>query len=108
MSDEKHDSAPPKGAQATKEAPGEAREGRPAGALSERQAPPRGRRTSLFTVVTMAAGLIAMLLIGWRISKAWRIEYGSGPRDARPIPTTGAWGPPGASPRPADSSTGER
>lgn len=73
-----------------------------------KKARPGGRRPSLFTVVTMVAGLLAMLLIGWRISKAWRIEYGGGPRDARPVPTTGSFGAPGAPARPAGEGAGPR
>lgn len=56
-----------------------------------------------FAIVTLLLGVIAMSLIIWRISKAWRIEYGGGPREPRPIPTTGAFGPPGGPP-PAASS----
>lgn len=64
---------------------------------------PRGR-PGLFTIVTVIAGVIAMSLIVWRIQKAWRIEYGSGPRGPRPIPTTGAFGAPGALPAPMRSA----
>ncbi|MEZ4309363.1 MAG: hypothetical protein R3F14_15100 [Polyangiaceae bacterium] len=61
-------------------------------------APPR---RSLFAIVTLVAAAIAMSLIVWRITKAWRIEYGGGPREPRPIPTTGAFGAPGDYARPA-------
>lgn len=95
MSDETRDTAPPRsGRQRKKTAP-----------EPERKGP------SLFTVVTVIAGVIAVALILWRISKAWRIEYGGGPREPQAIPTGGAWGPPGGGarppPEPAPSSSGE-
>lgn len=92
MSDEKHESAPPKSGRRIQES------ARGAG----------GKRPSAFTIATMIVGAIAMSLIVWRISKAWRIEYGGGPREPRPIPTTGAWGAPGALGRPpASASSGQ-
>jgi hypothetical protein len=65
-----------------------------------------GKRPSPFAIATMIAGAIAMSLIVWRISKAWRIEYGGGPREARPIPTGGSFGSPADLVRPAPPSTG--
>lgn len=81
---------------------------------AEAEAPVSGERTKaerarqararLFTIVTVIAGVIAMSLLVWRIARAWRIEYGGGPRDPRPIPTTGAFGAPGALPTPMRSA----
>lgn len=63
----------------------------------ERQPPvrpaPKGR--TAFSIVTVALGVIAIVLLVWRISKAWRIEYGGAPRGPQGIPTGGSFGPPG-------------
>ncbi|MBK8252070.1 MAG: hypothetical protein IPK82_05315 [Polyangiaceae bacterium] len=58
------------------------------------------KKPGVFAIVTLLLGLVAMSLIVWRIGKAWRIEYGNGPRGPRPIPTTGAFGAPGDVGRP--------
>jgi hypothetical protein len=52
-------------------------------------------RAKVFAIVTVAAGVIAIVLIVWRITKAWRIEYGGEPREPPGIPSGGSFGPPG-------------
>lgn len=63
----------------------------------ERQPPvrPAPKRRTVFSIVTVALGVIAIVLLVWRISKAWRIEYGGAPRGPQGIPTGGSFGPPG-------------
>jgi hypothetical protein len=61
---------------------------------------------SLFAVITLIAGVIAIGLLLWRISKAWRIEYGGAPREPPGIPTGGSFGPPGGTALPQGSGTG--
>lgn len=53
------------------------------------------KKPSFFAIVTVLLGVIAISLIVWRISKAWRLVYGDGPREVIPIPTGGSYGPPG-------------
>ncbi len=62
-------------------------------------------RPGVFAIVTLLAAIVAMSLLVWRITKAWRVEYGGGPRDPRPIPTTGSFGAPGAQPTPPTTSS---
>ena len=83
---------------------GAAGETRSTGAGAPRPAAPPARPT-LFAILTLLAGGVAMSLLVWRIGKAWRIEYGSGPRDPRPIPTTGSFGAPGALPTPMKTTS---
>lgn len=89
MSDVTRETAPPRSGRQRKKTPPE----------PERKGP------SLFTVVTVIAGILAVALILWRISKAWRIEYGGGPRERPAVPAGGAFGPPGGAPRPPPAST---
>ena len=53
------------------------------------------KKPSFFAIVTVLLGVIAISLIVWRISKAWRLVYGDGPREVIPIPTGGSYGAPG-------------
>lgn len=54
------------------------------------------KKPSAFSIVTLVLGVIAIALIAWRISKAWNLQYGDGPREPPPpIPTGGSYGPPG-------------
>lgn len=87
MSDDGHEKAPAK-----------------SGGGVERAGSGARRRPSLFMIATMIAGAIAMSLIVWRISRAWRIEYGGGAPGAKGIPTTGSFGAPGAPGLPQASS----
>ncbi|MFO0591712.1 MAG: hypothetical protein U0441_29465 [Polyangiaceae bacterium] len=53
-------------------------------------------KLSAFSIVTLVLGVVAIALIAWRISKAWNLQYGDGPREPPPpIPTGGSYGPPG-------------
>jgi len=63
------------------------------------------RRQTIFSIVTIALGVIAIALIVWRISKAWRIEYGGAPREPPGIPTGGSFGPPGGAAAPGGLNT---
>lgn len=74
--------------------------------MSEQQPKsPAGKKQSLFSALTIALGVIAVVLIAWRISKAWRIEYGGAPRGPTEIPTGGSFGPPGGAAAPSASAT---
>lgn len=74
----------------------------------ERQPPvrPAPKRRTVFSIVTVALGVIAIVLLVWRISKAWRIEYGGAPRGPQGIPTGGSFGPPGGPAAPGALNTG--
>lgn len=72
----------------------ESKENAPAGEAVSKGPPARGPRRSLFVTITFVLGAVAMSLIVWRISRAWRLEYGSGAPPSRPIPTTGSFGAP--------------
>ena len=54
------------------------------------------KKPTVFSIVTLLLGVIAIALLAWRISRAWNLQYGDGPREPPPpIPTGGSYGPPG-------------
>lgn len=53
------------------------------------------KKPSFFAIVTVLLGAVVISLLVWRISKAWNLVYGDGPREVVPIPTGGSYGPPG-------------